>query len=69
MLYVLEQWLMKNMDPLNDNVIYLLQSSSDLFIKELWKNGRFFSIRLIYNYSNALYIVKIFLILWIIYSN
>lgn len=30
---------MKNMDPLNDNVITLLQQSSDTFIAGLWKDS------------------------------
>ena len=31
---------MKNMDPLNDNVVALLQASSDAFTRELWKDGK-----------------------------
>ncbi len=30
---------MKNMDPLNDNVVALLQTSSDSFTREIWKDG------------------------------
>ncbi|KAM4579626.1 uncharacterized protein myh14 isoform 7-T7 [Odontesthes bonariensis] len=30
-------WLVKNMDPLNDNVASLLHQSSDHFVSELWK--------------------------------
>ena len=37
--YCANQWLMKNMDPLNDNVITLLQQSSDTFIAGLWKDS------------------------------
>ena len=32
---------MKNMDPLNDNVASLLNQSTDKFVSELWKDGRF----------------------------
>ena len=37
--YSAEQWLMKNMDPLNDNVVALLQTSNDPFTREIWKDG------------------------------
>lgn len=33
------EWLMKNMDPLNDNVATLLHQSTDKFVAELWKDG------------------------------
>ena len=29
---------MKNMDPLNDNVVSLFQNSSDSFVSGLWKD-------------------------------
>ena len=32
-------WRVKNMDPLNDNVVSLLQASADPLIVDLWKNG------------------------------
>ncbi|XP_030640888.1 myosin-10 isoform X2 [Chanos chanos] len=35
--YKAEGWLVKNMDPLNDNVASLLHQSSDHFISELWR--------------------------------
>ncbi|XP_047196744.1 myosin-10 isoform X6 [Hippoglossus stenolepis] len=35
--YKADDWLVKNMDPLNDNVASLLHQSSDNFISELWK--------------------------------
>jgi myosin heavy subunit len=38
--YSAEQWLMKNMDPLNDNVVGLLQVSNDSFTREIWKDGK-----------------------------
>ena len=38
--YSADQWLMKNMDPLNDNVVALLQTSSDPFTREIWKDGK-----------------------------
>lgn len=37
--YKADEWLMKNMDPLNDNVATLLHQSSDRFVAELWKDG------------------------------
>uniref|UniRef100_A0A4W5M2G0 Myosin, heavy chain 11a, smooth muscle n=1 Tax=Hucho hucho TaxID=62062 RepID=A0A4W5M2G0_9TELE len=37
--YNADNWLTKNMDPLNDNVIALLNSSSNTFIQELWKDA------------------------------
>ncbi|XP_066520338.1 myosin-9a [Hoplias malabaricus] len=36
--YKANAWLMKNMDPLNDNVTTLLNQSSDKFVSELWKD-------------------------------
>jgi myosin heavy subunit len=38
--YSADQWLMKNMDPLNDNVVALLQTSNDPFTREIWKDGK-----------------------------
>nr|XP_005157991.1 myosin-10 isoform X6 [Danio rerio] len=35
--YKAKEWLVKNMDPLNDNVASLLHQSSDPFISELWR--------------------------------
>ncbi|CAF4074858.1 unnamed protein product [Rotaria sp. Silwood2] len=40
--YSTDQWLMKNMDPLNDNVVTLLQTSNDPFAREIWKDGNNF---------------------------
>lgn len=37
--YKADEWLMKNMDPLNDNVASLLNQSTDKFVSELWKDG------------------------------
>ena len=34
-------WLAKNMDPLNDNVTSLLNASSDKFVTDLGKDGKF----------------------------
>lgn len=39
--YKADEWLMKNMDPLNDNVASLLNQSTDKFVSELWKDGEF----------------------------
>uniref|UniRef100_A0A8C2AKA7 Myosin, heavy chain 10, non-muscle n=1 Tax=Cyprinus carpio TaxID=7962 RepID=A0A8C2AKA7_CYPCA len=41
--YKADEWLMKNMDPLNDNVATLLHQSTDKFVAELWKDGKLFS--------------------------
>ena len=38
--YCADRWLMKNMDPLNENVISLMQSSSDSFVCAIWKDGK-----------------------------
>lgn len=40
--YSASQWLMKNMDPLNENVVGLLQSSGDSFVANIWKDGESF---------------------------
>ena len=37
--YNCDQWLTKNMDPLNENVVTLLQESSNDFMKMIWKDG------------------------------
>ena len=44
--YLANQWLMKNMDPLNENVVSLLQNSSDSFVVQIWKDGWNFDDRL-----------------------
>ncbi|XP_030062730.1 LOW QUALITY PROTEIN: myosin-9 [Microcaecilia unicolor] len=36
--YKADEWLMKNMDPLNDNISTLLHQSSDKFVADLWKD-------------------------------
>ena len=36
--YSAAQWLTKNMDPLNDNVVGLLANSSEMFVAALWKD-------------------------------
>ncbi|ROI38990.1 Myosin-9 [Anabarilius grahami] len=36
--YKVDEWLMKNIDPLNDNVATLLNQSTDKFVSELWKD-------------------------------
>lgn len=43
--YKADEWLMKNMDPLNDNIATLLHQSSDKFVSELWKDGTPFALR------------------------
>lgn len=37
--YSASQWLMKNMDPLNENVVSLLQMSQDPFVVHIWKDA------------------------------
>lgn len=37
--YLATQWLMKNMDPLNENLVSLLQQSSDNFVVQIWKDA------------------------------
>nr|XP_014349507.1 PREDICTED: myosin-9 [Latimeria chalumnae] len=36
--YKADEWLMKNMDPLNDNISSLLHQSSDKFVADLWRD-------------------------------
>ena len=36
--YSAAQWLTKNMDPLNDNVVGLMVESSEPFVSQLWKD-------------------------------
>lgn len=38
--YSAEKWLMKNMDPLNENIVQLLQASQDQFVLQIWKDGK-----------------------------
>ena len=37
--YSAAQWLMKNMDPLNENIVQYLQASQDPFVTHIWKDG------------------------------
>jgi len=37
--YCCDQWLLKNMDPLNENVVSLLQDSASDFMRTIWKDG------------------------------
>ena len=37
--YSAEKWLMKNMDPLNENIVSLLQASQDAFVCHIWKDA------------------------------
>ncbi|XP_022648625.1 myosin heavy chain, non-muscle-like isoform X1 [Varroa destructor] len=41
--YSARQWLEKNMDPLNDNVVQNLQQSQDPFVAALWKDAEIIS--------------------------
>uniref|UniRef100_A0A1I8G9D9 Paramyosin n=1 Tax=Macrostomum lignano TaxID=282301 RepID=A0A1I8G9D9_9PLAT len=36
--YSADNWLQKNQDPLNENVVAVLQNSSDQFVASLWKD-------------------------------
>lgn len=38
--YYSDKWLMKNMDPLNENVVQLMQNSTDQFLAGIWKDGK-----------------------------
>ena len=38
--YSADQWLMKNMDPLNENVVSILAASTDPFCVNMWKDGK-----------------------------
>merc|ERR1719412_1205480 len=37
--YSAKKWLMKNMDPLNENVVQMLKGSQDPFIVNIWKDA------------------------------
>lgn len=37
--YSATQWLMKNMDPLNENVVQMLQNSTDSIVLQIWKDA------------------------------
>lgn len=37
--YSAHKWLMKNMDPLNENIVSLLQASQDPFVCYIWKDA------------------------------
>ncbi|XP_033215073.1 myosin heavy chain, non-muscle isoform X1 [Belonocnema kinseyi] len=37
--YSAAKWLMKNMDPLNENIVSLLQASQDAFVCHIWKDA------------------------------
>ncbi|CAG5114812.1 unnamed protein product, partial [Candidula unifasciata] len=37
--YSADQWLMKNMDPLNENVVSILSQSTDPFLVNMWKDA------------------------------
>uniref|UniRef100_A0A8C4GL41 Myosin, heavy chain 14, non-muscle n=1 Tax=Dicentrarchus labrax TaxID=13489 RepID=A0A8C4GL41_DICLA len=52
--YKADDWLVKNMDPLNDNVASLVHQSSDHFVSELWKEGEIHSLSFTNTYTNPL---------------
>ncbi|CAH1795103.1 unnamed protein product, partial [Owenia fusiformis] len=37
--YVAQKWLVKNMDPLNENIVSLLQASQEPFVQSIWKDA------------------------------
>ncbi|KAK0407846.1 hypothetical protein QR680_003632 [Steinernema hermaphroditum] len=39
--YSADQWLLKNMDPLNENVVALFNNSIDPFVVSIWKDAEF----------------------------
>uniref|UniRef100_A0A8C2Q375 Myosin, heavy chain 14, non-muscle n=1 Tax=Cyprinus carpio TaxID=7962 RepID=A0A8C2Q375_CYPCA len=53
--YKADEWLIKNMDPLNDNVASLLHQSSDPFISELWREGELSKVKSIIVHMLILY--------------
>ena len=38
-IYNSTQWLQKNSDPLNENIVDLLKNSNDPFVKTLWQDS------------------------------
>ena len=37
--YSADMWLMKNMDPLNENVVQLLQNSQEALVASIWRDA------------------------------
>lgn len=37
--YLVDDWIVKNTDPLNENVVSLLQNSTDPLVCQIWKDG------------------------------
>ena len=37
--YNSDMWLIKNMDPLNENVVQVLQTSNEPFMAGMWRDG------------------------------
>lgn len=40
--YKADEWLMKNMDPLNECVATLLNQSTDKFTADLWRDSKLY---------------------------
>jgi myosin protein heavy chain len=40
--YSAKKWLMKNMDPLNENIVQQFRASQDQFVSMIWKDGEFY---------------------------
>lgn len=37
--YSVDKWLIKNMDPINDSVVSLMQNSKNPFVAQIWRDG------------------------------
>ena len=66
--YSAAQWLMKNMDPLNENIVQYLQASQDPFVCHIWKDGKpvsvFFTLTtMLYCFSLWSFLFFLFLVL------
>lgn len=51
--YSADKWLVKNMDPLNDNVVALMQNSNDPFVTGIWKDAEFAAMSVAENNETA----------------
>jgi len=51
--YSANKWLIKNMDPLNDNVVALMQNSTDPFVSGIWKDAEFTGVGLVESSGTA----------------
>uniref|UniRef100_A0A183BAC0 Myosin motor domain-containing protein n=1 Tax=Echinostoma caproni TaxID=27848 RepID=A0A183BAC0_9TREM len=51
--YIAAGWLTKNMDPLNDNVVALMQASNDSLVQDIWKDAEIVSMSAAANTDTA----------------